>query len=129
MDVHAGVSETSGILAVRPDLVRSNYKMLPSRAGRSLEELRELATAPGWQGYLSSPARATAAHGRAVEAWWIDGFTDLILRTVRGENMFAHARIPETVPSPVAPVLENVLENEAAFEARLENWRERRRKR
>lgn len=129
MDVHAGVSETSGMLAVRPELVRSNYKTLPSRAGRSLEELREIATAPGWQGYLSSPARATAAHGRAVEAWWIDGFTDLILRAVRGENMFAHARIPETVPPPVAPVLEKVLENEAAFEARLENWRERRRKR
>jgi creatinine amidohydrolase len=55
MDVHAGVGETSGMLAVRPDLVRSNYKTLPSRAGRSLDELREIATAPGWQGYLSSP--------------------------------------------------------------------------
>ena len=29
MDVHAGVSETSGMLAVRPDLVRSNYKNAP----------------------------------------------------------------------------------------------------
>jgi creatinine amidohydrolase len=60
MDVHAGVSETSGILAIRPDLVRSNYRTLPSQAGHSLEELRKIATAPGWQGYLSSPARATA---------------------------------------------------------------------
>ena len=68
-------------------------KRFPSRAGRSLEELREIATAPGWQGYLSSPARATAAHGRAVEAWWIDGFTDLILRAVRGENLFVHPRV------------------------------------
>jgi creatinine amidohydrolase/Fe(II)-dependent formamide hydrolase-like protein len=74
MDVHAGVGETSGMLALRPDPVRSIYKTLPSRAGRSFEELREIATAPGWQGYLSSPARATAAHGREVEAWWIDGF-------------------------------------------------------
>jgi len=129
MDVHAGVGETSGMLAVRPDLVRSNYKTLPSRAGRSLEELREIATAPGWQGYLSSPARATAAHGHAVEAWWIDGFTDLILRAVRGENMFAHARIPETVPPAVAPILERVLANEAEFEAKLENWLLQRRKR
>jgi len=87
MDVHAGVGETSGILAIRPDLVRPNYRTLPSQAGRSLEELRKIATAPGWQGYLSSPARATAAHGKAVEAWWIDGFTDLILRAVRGENI------------------------------------------
>jgi creatinine amidohydrolase len=122
MDVHAGVNETSGMLAVRPDLVRSTYKTLPSRAGQSLEELREIATVPGWQGYLSSPAKATAAHGRAVEAWWIDGFTTLILRAVRGENMFVHPRVPETVPDAVAPALEKALAEEAAFGARLEKW-------
>lgn len=129
LDVHAGVGETSGMLAVRPDLVRSSYKTLPSRAGRSLEELREIATAPGWQGYLSSPAKATAAHGRAIEAWWIDGFTDLILRAVRGEDMFAHPRFPETVPPAVAPTLEKVLASEAAYEARLEHWLSQHRKR
>lgn len=129
MDVHAGVAETSGMLAVRPDLVRSNYKSLPSRAGRSLEELRAIATTPGWQGYLSSPARATAAHGRAVEAWWIDGTTDLMLRAVRGENLFVHARLPETVPAAVAPMLEKALANEAAFEMKLDDWLAQRRKR
>jgi hypothetical protein len=129
LDVHTGVGETSGMLAVRPDLVRSSYKTLPSRAGRSFEELREIATAPGWQGYLSSPARATAAHGRAVEAWWIEGFTDLILRAVRGENMFARPRFPETVPPAVAPILEKVLANEAEFDTSLENWLMQRRKR
>ena len=129
MDVHAGVGETSGMLAVRPDLVRSNYKTLPSRAGRSLEELREIATAPGWRGYLSSPASATAAHGRAVEAWWVDGFTDLILRAVRGENMFVHARVPDTVPGAMAATLEKALANEAAFEATLEHWLAQRKKR
>jgi creatinine amidohydrolase/Fe(II)-dependent formamide hydrolase-like protein len=129
MDVHAGVGETSGILAIRPDLVPPNYRTLPSQAGASLEELRKIATAPGWQGYLSSPARATAAHGRAVEAWWIDGFTDLILRAVRGENLFVHSRVPETVPEAVAPILEKALANEAAFGAELENWLVRRSKR
>jgi len=129
MDVHAGVSETSGMLAVRPDLVRPSYRTLPSRAGRSLEELREIATAPGWQGYLSAPAKATAQHGRALAAWWIDGSTDLILRAVRGENMFVHARIPETVPPAVAPILEKAIANEVAFEAKLEDWLLQRRKR
>jgi creatinine amidohydrolase len=129
MDVHAGVAETSGMLAVRPDLVRSNYKSLPSRAGRSLDELRKLATAPGWQGYLSSPARATAEYGRAVEAWWIDGFTDLILRAVRGENLLVHPRMPDTMPPAVAPILEKGLAAEAAFAVKLENWLAQRRKR
>jgi creatinine amidohydrolase len=122
MDVHAGVSETSGMLALRPDLVRSNYKALPSQAGRSLEQLREIARTPGWQGYLSSPAKATAEHGRAVEAWWIDGTTELILRAIRGENLFAHSRLPETVPPAVAQMLEKVLADEAGFEAKLEAW-------
>jgi creatinine amidohydrolase len=129
MDVHAGLGETSGMLAVRPDLVRPNYKTLPSRSGRTLDELREIASAPGWQGYLSSPAKATAAYGRAVETWWIDGFTDLILRAVRGENLLVHARVPDTVPPAVAPILEKSLANETAFESKLETWLVQRRKR
>jgi creatinine amidohydrolase len=122
LDVHAGVGETSQMLAVRPDLVRPVFKSLPSQAGRSLEELRQIATRPGWQGYLSSPARATAAYGRAVREWWIAGFTDLMLRAVRGENMSVHARVPESVPPAVASVLEKALANEAGFGARLETW-------
>ncbi len=122
MDVHAGVSETSGMLAVRPDLVGAHYKTLPSRAGRSVEELREIATAPGWQGYLSAPARANIDYGRAIEEWWIDGFTALILRAIRGENMFVHPRFPATVPPAVAPVLDKALANEAAFESKLDKW-------
>ena len=128
LDVHAGVNETSGILAIRPDLVRSDYKALPSQAGRSLEELRQIAVAPGWQGYLSSPARSTAAHGRDIEEWWIEGFSELILRAVRGEDMLVRRREPETIPPPVRAVLERALANETAFGAQLESWLERRRK-
>ena len=77
MDVHAGVAETAGILAVRPDLVRPDYQTLPTQAGQSLEELRAIATTPGWQGYLASPAHATPEYGAAVEAWWIEGLSEL----------------------------------------------------
>jgi hypothetical protein len=71
----------------------------PQPGGPLSGGVANIATAPGWQGHLSSPAKATAAHGQAVEAWWIDGFTDLILRAVRGENMFVHARVTETALS------------------------------
>jgi hypothetical protein len=128
MDVHAGVGETSAILAVRPDLVRSDYKTLPDRAGRTLDELREIATAPGWQGYLSSPSKATVAYGRAFEEWWVDGFTELILRAVRGENLLHQARLPETIPPAVATTLDNAFANERAFEMKFENWLAQRRK-
>jgi creatinine amidohydrolase/Fe(II)-dependent formamide hydrolase-like protein len=121
-DVHAGVSETSGILAIRPELVQPNYKTLPSRAGHSLTELRDIATAPGWQGYLSSPASATAEYGAAVEAWWTDGLTDLILQAIEGENMLGRPRVPDSVPPAIAPVLDVALANEAAFATDFESW-------
>jgi Creatinine amidohydrolase len=130
MDVHAGVSETSGMLAIRPDLVRSSYKTLPSRAGQSPGELREIATQPGWQGYLSSPAKANASYGRAIEAWWVQGFADLILRAVHGENLFTHPRVPESMPDDpgIAEALGKALENEQAFERKLEDWLAQRKK-
>ena len=129
MDVHAGLGETSGMLAVRPDLVRPMYKTLPSRAGASIEELRRIATSPDWQGYLSSPAKATPAYGRAVEEWWINGSADLIVRTVQGENMFKQPRTPEVLPAPIAPMLEAALAEEHAFQAKLDDWLARRRQR
>ena len=129
MDVHAGVGETSGMLAVRPDLVRPVYKTLPSRAGTSIDELRSIAMRPDWQGYLSSPAKATAAYGREVETWWVNGFADLIVRAVRGENMFTHPRTPETIPAPIVSMLEGELAQEQAFQVKLDDWLARRRQR
>jgi len=128
MDVHAGVAETSEILAIRPDLVRSNYKTLPDRAGRTLGELREIATTRGWQGYLSSPSKATPAYGQAIKEWWIDGFTALILRAVRGEDLLHHPRLPETIPPAVAPTLDKALASERAFGVKFENWLRQRKK-
>jgi creatinine amidohydrolase len=128
MDVHAGVSETSQTLATRPDLVRPDYKTLPDRAGRTMDELRAIATAPGWQGYLSSPSKATAAYGRAVKEWWIDSFTELVLRAVRGEDLLHRPRSPETIPPAVAPTLDKALASERAFEVKFENWLGQRRK-
>lgn len=70
-----------------------------------------------------SPAKANARYGRAVEAWWVEGFTDLILRAVRGENLLAHPRVPDSIPDPgIAQALGKVLENERAFEQKLEKW-------
>jgi creatinine amidohydrolase len=128
LDVHAGVRETAGMLAVRPDLVRPDYRTLPSQAGASLEELRAVATSPGWQGYLSSPALATPEYGAAVEAWWIEGMSEFILQAIRGEDLFARPGAPDTLPPPIAPVIESMLANEAAFGAALDAWLAQRRR-
>jgi creatinine amidohydrolase len=127
-DVHAGVSETSVTLAIRPALVDSGYKKLPGLSGRTLEELWAIAASPGWPGYLSSPAKATAAYGREVEAWWIEGLSDLILRAARGENFSNAPRFPEPDHPALAGPIRKVLENERAFEVKLVEWLARRRR-
>jgi creatinine amidohydrolase len=128
MDVHAGVGETAGILAVRPDLVRPDYRTLPSQTGHSLEELRAIATAPGWQGYLSAPVLATAQYGAAVEKWWIEGASELILDAISGEDLSKRPRLPDVLPPPIAPIIENALANEAVFGVELDRWLAQRRR-
>jgi creatinine amidohydrolase len=124
MDVHAGVGETSGLLAIRPDLVRSSYRSLPSNRAGNADEMRDIASRPGWQGYFSSPAKANAAYGREIEEWWVDGMTDLILQAVRGENLFGRPRYPgdlENEPARVQ-IIDDVLAHERDFELKLERW-------
>jgi hypothetical protein len=119
LDVHAGVSETSGILAIRPELVRPNYRQLPPNAAVEPQALRVIALHPEWQGYFSSPASATAAYGRDVEAWWVEGTSDLMLAAVRGERMFGRPRAPV---APLQSVIDGVLAPEREFEVKLERW-------
>jgi creatinine amidohydrolase len=127
-DVHAGVSETSVKLAIRPDLVDPGYKKLPGLNGRTFEELWTIAASPGWPGYLSSPAKATAAYGREVEAWWVEGLSDLILRAARGENFSKAPRFPDPNHPALAGPIRKVLENERAFDVKLQEWLDRRRR-
>jgi creatinine amidohydrolase len=126
LDVHAGVAETSAILAIRPDLVPASYKKLPGLNGHTREELQTIARTPGWLGYLSSPARATAAYGRDVEVWWIEGVGDLIVRAAGGENLSQAPRANDTIEPAIAPVVNAAFENQRAFESRLQGWLDRR---
>jgi len=129
-DPHAGVSETSGLLAMRPDLVRSNYRSLPSYRVENRTEMRDMASRPAWPGYFSSPARATADYGRDVEAWWVDGMSDLILQAVRGENLLNRPRWPEPMLSDpeFGQLVEDILQPEHEFELKFERWLEQRKK-
>ena len=127
MDVHAGVGETSVNLALRPSLVHRAYNKLPSQAGRTFDELQAIASRPGWQGYLSTPSKATAAYGRDLEASWIDGLTELILRAARGENLLTAPRAPGQLDPGRAGLVDKVLQNEREFEAKLDAWLARRR--
>jgi creatinine amidohydrolase len=122
MDVHAGVSETSAMLALRPDLVQRSYKKLPALVAQTREELMVIARTPAWQGYISAPTKAKVAYGRDFEEWWVSGMSDLIVRAAGGENFSKAARIPDRIEPVMAPILGKVLENERAFQAKLQDW-------
>jgi creatinine amidohydrolase len=122
LDVHAGVGETSVNLALRPNLVEPGYKKLPANSGQTFDELQAIATRRGWQGYLSAPAKATAAYGRDIETWWVDGLSEIVLRAAGGENLSKAPRAPAGLDPARASVFAKALENERAFEARLDAW-------
>src|SRR5262245_6065928 len=124
IDPHAGVSETSGVLAVRPDLVRPGYLSLPAYRVESRAEMVDVASRPGWPGYFSSPARATAAYGRDIEGWWVEGMTGLILQAVRGENLRGRPRWPEALENDPAygQIIESISAPEREFDAKFERW-------
>jgi creatinine amidohydrolase len=122
LDVHAGVGETSVNLALRPSLVDPGYAKLRANSGQTFDQLQALATRPGWQGYLSAPAKATAAYGRDIEAWWVDGLSELILRAAGGENLLKAPRMPAALDPGRVGVFARALENERGFEAKLDAW-------
>lgn len=124
VDIHAGLSETSGVLAIQPKLVNEVYKSLPSRTGKSIEELRGIALTPGWQGYFSSPAKAKGSYGKEDNEAWVEGLSSFIMRAVHGENLFNHPRYPDQLLNDPAIIQINKdeMENEKAFEMKLEQW-------
>jgi creatinine amidohydrolase/Fe(II)-dependent formamide hydrolase-like protein len=65
-DVHGGMSETSRMLFVRPDLVKPGYKTAQPHSGTSWRELVERGGAANWPGYFGSPRLATAARGAEI---------------------------------------------------------------
>jgi creatinine amidohydrolase/Fe(II)-dependent formamide hydrolase-like protein len=61
--IHAGASEQSEILFLKPELVPEGYKSAPSLTGTDFGDLVGIAKGEGWPGYFGAPRLATAAMG------------------------------------------------------------------
>jgi creatinine amidohydrolase/Fe(II)-dependent formamide hydrolase-like protein len=66
LDIHAGMSELSRILYIRPDLVDASYKTARPFSADSMESLVQIAKADSWLGYFGSPRLATASRGAQI---------------------------------------------------------------
>ncbi len=121
IDIHAGTKETSRMLAIRPELVNKIYKTLPDQRANSEEDFLKIAKSPDWNGYFSSPSNAGAAYGKELLAVNVETYTNLIVRAMRGENLFDLPRFP-TEEKEFGKTEADWNAHEREFEKKLNDW-------
>jgi creatinine amidohydrolase/Fe(II)-dependent formamide hydrolase-like protein len=83
---HATMTETSWILALKPQIVSTDYKTAVPLSGTSIGDLERIASKEGWPGYFGSPALASASLGRKTYQQWVERSNDLVTRILAGED-------------------------------------------
>lgn len=84
LDVHGGMSETSRILFLRPDLVGAGRERAAPFSGGTWEELVKVGSPSSWLGYFGSPRLASAALGAEILRRRVEAYTALVLRILDG---------------------------------------------
>lgn len=124
LSLHAGLSETSRILFLRPDLVSPAYKDALPYAGDNMDELIQIAEKKDWPGYFGSPRLANAAFGARVWDQLSDSVTSLALSILDGKDYRQTGRwgdVAETLPAWAA-IDKAALEHEHATESKQLEW-------
>ena len=124
MGGHAGLLETSRIMALRPDLVASTVARAPSITGRDFPELFVLAARPDWPGYVGAPRHATADLGRRIveaDNGWNVAMAFRLLDGEADERKVARAAAL-IQNAEVAKVLGPARERNAATAKRQQDW-------
>jgi creatinine amidohydrolase len=122
--VHAGAGEHSARMFLRPDLVPGTIKVAQTFAGSSFADLVTKARRPDWPGYFGAPSRASAERGAAQyrqQSAFIAAFAQKVLD---GHDPRTGPRLAdEMLKDPaIAKVIEGSLAEQAAQEARQQQW-------
>lgn len=83
-EVHAGMSETSRLLFLRPDLVPLSYLNARPFTANTMAEASKHARTKEWPGFIGSPRLATASYGAQVMRHNADEFNALALAILDG---------------------------------------------
>jgi creatinine amidohydrolase/Fe(II)-dependent formamide hydrolase-like protein len=83
---HATMTESSVILALKPEWVASDYKTAKPYAGPSLEELEKIAKEKDWPGYFGDPALATPSLGTKIYQQWLAQAKELVTLVLAGND-------------------------------------------
>ena len=119
---HAGATETSFVLFLRPDLVSSAYKIAKPLPARDRKHQVEIAKATDWPGYWGSPRLATAAAGAARWKAGSSRWAELALRILDGFDYTQMKRFgDETAPSePIGG--QTFRQHNQAIETKQQEW-------
>jgi creatinine amidohydrolase/Fe(II)-dependent formamide hydrolase-like protein len=121
--VHAGLSETSRILYIRPDLVSPTVREVPSITA-PVQEIVEVARTASWPGYFGAPRHASAALGRADLDGSHGAWIDIAMRILDGAD---ERTMPRYVDMMLAiPLIHAIGEGTARYDStvaeRQEAW-------
>lgn len=122
--VHAGLSETSSVMFVRPDLVPPGVGSAAPQTGRSWNDLVRLAQAPEWPGYFGSPRLATAAYGAADITTFTKAMTAVALKILDGADERQFPRMTDFMTKSGANVGidRDALERERRIQQKQLEW-------
>ena len=83
---HATMTETSWILALKPEAVAPDYKAAAPYAGNSIQELEQIASRKDWPGYFGAPSLASAELGQKMYDQWVQRGTELVTSVLNDES-------------------------------------------
>jgi creatinine amidohydrolase len=83
---HATMTETSWILALKPQAVAPDYKTAVPYSGTSIDELEKIAARKDWPGYFGAPALASVELGQKMYDQWVQRGTELVNHVLNGQD-------------------------------------------
>ena len=119
---HAGMSETSLILFLRPDLVSPAYKNAPPLPARDQKHRVEIAKSDDWPGYWGSPRLATAAAGAAQWKRASSRWIDLALKILDGFDYKQMKRLGDETAVGAPSVGKTFRQHNQEIETKQQEW-------
>ena len=123
LGMHAGLLETSRIMAARPDLVPSSVATAPSITARSRPDLYRIAAGANWPGYFGAPRYATPDIGRRIFEGDTEWIVSMASRLLDGADERTIARVAALMQNPdVVKALAPSIQRDAAIAKRQQDW-------
>jgi creatinine amidohydrolase/Fe(II)-dependent formamide hydrolase-like protein len=122
--VHAGASETSILLFLRPNLVSPGVHQSPPQTGRNWDDFVQLARAPGWPGYFGSPRLATAARGARIAGDEAKVYIEYAFKILDGSDERQIPRYSDLASksAPNVAIDRDAIEREREIQKRQQAW-------